>query len=1062
MNFHRIKFWYQEQKNKFIIWFEETNVFLYFCRKLTCIIIFYVLLIDIKCGIIFSLFISYFLNRYCWDILTTWFYIDYLFGIIYKSTENFQNFKNSLKTLLIYPNLKIIKNKNTPNNYKYTNFINIYILIIFVYLILNNYLININYSLCLFGAIIYLYTIKNYINNLYLSADGIINTYARMNVLLNRVKHIIIFICNNIYVVYKYIRLYLINIYIKLYSNITIYTYNYFTYLKNKLYYNIDENIKLEYRIYIYNRKLILKKIKIFIKTYLLFFLDNLEYHIILNKIFYKKKNIIKLHKIPKNTKPIKSEIELLTNQYILYAYQKLNLYFYYYINIISNLNYIYKLDFKIITKHKYLNIRKCIKLDDKITIYINKILANIYIFISIINYIISDISLSVTYLLILLKKKYILNILLIYIFIYLKKIKIFLKKYIKLILKNINIYLYLFISKTIYITLIFCYFYNKDTSIFILYNIYNDFLFDKLIYINNMYIINIFLNINFMYVLITILGLQIILYWSKTIHKLFGRYLWTMTIFPLFLESHKILYYKLLCINILSFNTFDFIFLLKYKILDLFNFKIYNIYQTYTTTLLILLIIFFIKIGAFKHIYASLLHSRWKYIKFPIIIYSIEIFRLKIIEYISLWIIYIYIKFKMHIFILKFIINLTNNNLYLFFIDFIQEFIFEIKSTPYYLIYNIFIPNMNLINFFIDLLIIYISLKWLLIYLNQYKKIDLKFIAFPLVTTEVILKYYFIYLFIYYFSQYIYIWIIDSTILWHLFRVSLISLIYLEIRVHKVPKKTMPWYFRQIIELWPSTYFNQWYTNEYLYIDQQRYIVLRFRLKTFKIGYKEIYKRCEIWNKIIILNYQKEKDKVTKQLTTFCRVMSRKENMLREINNFEYQGWYEDWQYNYHKINIYSWKLDFWDKPHMYQFKKTVFFSNIKFHFFFYNNILERYALKYMHLTYLFFLTNILDFYYTNIYIFILDIDDVSNLSRRGWKKKFFNEYYTLEDYTHLKKLKLILMSFSSGETIKTPDWIFPPMYEKQYKLEGWSMFENPEIDAVVLDWRPDLKDLN
>lgn len=111
-----------------------------------------------------------------------------------------------------------------------------------------------------------------------------------------------------------------------------------------------------------------------------------------------------------------------------------------------------------------------------------------------------------------------------------------------------------------------------------------------------------------------------------------------------------------------------------------------------------------------------------------------------------------------MHIFILKFIINLTNNNLYLFFIDFIQEFIFEIKSTPYHLIYNIFIPNMNLINFFIDLLIIYISLKWLLIYLNQYKKIDLKFIAFPLVTTEVILKYYFIYLFIYYFSQYIYI----------------------------------------------------------------------------------------------------------------------------------------------------------------------------------------------------------------------------------------------------------------------------------------------------------------
>jgi hypothetical protein len=189
--------------------------------------------------------------------------------------------------------------------------------------------------------------------------------------------------------------------------------------------------------------------------------------------------------------------------------------------------------------------------------------------------------------------------------------------------------------------------------------------------------------------------------------------------------------------------------------------------------------------------------------------------------------------------------------------------------------------------------------------------------------------------------------------------------------------------------------------------------------------------------------------------------VMSRKENMLREFNNYEYQGWYEDWTYNSDKINIYSWKLDFWDKPYMYQFKKTVFFTNVKFYFFDYYIFIYRFSSKYMHLTYLFFVTNILDSYYTNKYIHIYHKDDISKLNSFEWKKKIYHDFHIIDNLIHLKKLKIVLMELSSGVRAKTPDWIFPPMYEKEYKKVGWKMFEDPRIDAIKLDWRPKLKNL-
>jgi hypothetical protein len=752
----------------------------------------------------------------------------------------------------------------------------------------------------------------------------------------------------------------------------------------------------------------------------------------------------------------------------ILFKQKKINL-----LNFINTTIYIYncinsKINyFKDYFLNKFFTFNNNIKLIlIKKTSTINTFIKYIYTPILLLNYIISDIALSITYLLILYKKKYYINIIVIFIYKIIFKIYdytiFYIKKYIKKLYKSIKFIVFFSIRKTIYITLILTYFYNEDISQVFINDFYNIYIYDLIIKYNLSIYINFIFNTNNIYFLTTILGLQLVLYWSKYVHRFFGNYLWTMTIFPLFLEIHKIFYFKLFCANFFHTNTFDYILLLRYNILDIFNYKIYNIYATLTNIILVLLLLYFIKKGAFRHIYAKFKYSRWFFFKYPFLICLLEIFRLKIVEYTSTFIIYINYKLNFNIWYIYKVISLSNNTIVLYLVDFIQDFIYEIYNFKYYTIYLALIPNLYFINFLIDLTMVFISARWLIIYLNKYKKIDWKFVAFPLVMLEIIGKYIFIYMFSHYALQHLYIWSIEGIIVFYAFQALVFTYIYLETRVHKVPRKTMPWYFRQIIELWPSTYLNQWYTAEYLYYDQQRYIVLRFRLKTFKIEYKHTYKKCEIWNKIIILNYQKEKDKAIRLLSAYCRLMARKENMLREINNFEYQGWYEDWEYNHHKINIYNWKLDLWDKPYFYQFKKTIFFSNVRFFSFEYRTPIERFSSKYMHLTYLFFIVNTLDFYYTQKYIYVLDRDEISEMRLKDWKKKFFTESYTLEELTHLKKLKLILMGFSSGELIKTPDWNFPYIYEKEYKKKGWAMFEDPRIDAVELDWRPTIKDLN
>lgn len=700
------------------------------------------------------------------------------------------------------------------------------------------------------------------------------------------------------------------------------------------------------------------------------------------------------------------------------------------------------------------------------------------------INWFMSDVALSITFFI---NKK-------------LKKINKKLKKIIKITnfikskLKLIYFYTkkvanFLF-CKTIYITFLIAYFYNKKTTIYL-----NEQFIKKryFYYLENDFLNYIIINKNILLTLLTVGGLLLTIKWSRGVHRFFGNYLWTMMVFPLFLESHKIWYFKFILTDFLKYKTPENMILFKLNILEKFNYNIYNMYYFLYVIVLYWFLYYTIKHGAFRTAYANLRAPRWFFIKYPIIFLIIESSRLYFIKIISSFIIYYNLINDTHINIFN--IYIWFNDLFIIKIMswFFNRFLINTYEFPHYIIYLINIPNLYLLNFIFDVFLIYFSLKWLVKYCKTYLKKD-KYVAFPLVMFELALKYCIYFYFIFYFTINFYdIGTEPSGKIFEYIALTLtLTYLYLEIRVHKVPRKTMPWYFRQIVELWPTTSLNMWTTARALYSDQQKYLSMRQKFRHYKEAYKIQYNSVEVWEKKIFLAYQRDKEINLYNFSAFCRLMYRKEGMLREFNIYDYHGWQQDWTWFYKNIRIYHWKLDWWDKPHIYLFNKYISLKNVAKY---YVNVLPfayRFSTRYTFLTIHFFIVKLVDLYYgykfiicdENIYrkwIYKGDkkededevVDEFDNIKHkfffRGrkhwklcvkWRKKHKKESDYVRRLRSLKRLKKILMEFSSGERLKTPDWAFPLDFEKQYKKEGWKMFENLEIDNVVLDWRPIFKE--
>jgi len=737
--------------------------------------------------------------------------------------------------------------------------------------------------------------------------------------------------------------------------------------------------------------------------------------------------------------------------------------------NVIRDFKIIKSRNINIPIKKKLPNIKFSVLNYD--LVFINNLIKKfmyIYSPIFLFNYILSDISLSFKFLF----KKY-KNIV--------KMIVILIKStvwYIKEIILKIKEVIYFIIngiySKTIYITFLSAYFFNRY---FIDYLYFDFYLYYTLIFKNKyryyISILEVFINWNSLIVVISLLGILLVLKWSRSVHRFFGYFFWTMIVFPIFLETHKTLYTKLFLSNYLNTDSIGFVMAIKLDLLNIFNYKLYNI--IYIVTLIILLFIFFytVKYGAFRHIYANLIAVRWKYIRYPIYIYTIEVLRMKLIELICISMLFLSCKYKFYIYAYYVGWKFNKNCFITEFINFINKYIIDFDNPElYHIFYTIFIPNPYIINIIIDLIMLSIALKWVLKYCMEFKKSDKKFVAFPLYVSEIFYKNIIIYYALYYLLLNLLVWISDGRLLWYGIQSLFILYLYLEIRVHKIPKKTMAWYFRQIVELWPLTCSMLWTTPKYLYFDQQKYLSMRQKLRVPKKNFKVLYNRAERWEKKIIFTFQRDKELELYKFTAFCRLMSRKENMLREFNIFDYQGWQEDWTFCYKKINIFNWKLDWWDKPYVYLFKKLIYMTNMKFSYFDHFPVMYRFSCKHTHLNGIRNIVKFIDYFYTNIFIFNFENNFKYNhllglIFRRkkyrlaciDWKLDAHSKFDAKEELIHLKKLKIVLMEFSCGLRDKTPDWVFPSDYEKQYKKDGWKMFEDSRIDAVPLDWRPKIR---
>nr|QGS65277.1 Ymf77 [Tetrahymena rostrata] len=692
----------------------------------------------------------------------------------------------------------------------------------------------------------------------------------------------------------------------------------------------------------------------------------------------------------------------------------------------------------------------------------------------TLINTLLSDVCLSIT---VFIKKNKkitkIIKLLLI------KKYKFFKKYYTKTLIlkKNIQKILHLLIDilhkKTAYIFLVFSYFLNKEVSNYIF-----TFSLNKQLH---PIIDIIFLNKNILYVLSTIIGILIILSWSKKTHSFYGKYLWTMTVFPFFLETHKILYTKLLALNCLNLNTIDFVIMLK---AINYNINITIIYYCSTILILAWFIYYCKKHEAFRHTHANFKSPRWYYIKYILILFIIEILRLKIIKHIHVYILYINLKYNTDIIIFNLFLKIINTSIIQFLLNFTVLYIYEINYFQYYYILQLMnITNLYIINFVIDVLMAIVTLYTVVVYCRKFVKMDWKFVAFPMVTFETLLKYIaYTYILIYTFT-YSYTGINDGKLLWYGPQLFFVWFIYLDWRVHKIPKKTMAWYFKFIVDLWPQTAFSIWCQPLQLYNDQQKYLAMRLKFKNYKQAYQNKYNKSELWNKKITLAYQKDKEDTLFLYTAFAKTMSRKENMLREFNIFDYYGWQYDWTHNYKKINIFHWNLNWWDKPYMYFFDKLIYISNVKFFYFNFFPSVFKFSTKLNYITFCHSYIKFMDHIYTHWIINREDeldaIDSLDNKTNninpwdetilnhgifyrgrkykkicREWKRNIHNQNEKIKWLKNLKKFKKFWLENSCGKVLVPLDFL------SEYKKIGWKIFENKEMEEIILDWRPNFEE--
>lgn len=836
-------------------------------------------------------------------------------------------------------------------------------------------------------------------------------------------------------------------------------------------------------------------KLKDWLSIPFIYLIDSVEYSIIKKKkymyfsvltCFYKsadRYNYIQFNQYIKLKNYIMYSYYIITNYYIYYKEYALNFIFFKIYNYKKNikLNYIYKISINIKINRYIINV------------FFKKIYCFIFLLIDFINNFILLFSLFFKKFFINLKIKRILNLLIktkykkykikkkikIEVLLFFVMTKYYYRQYLAPIVYYIIFYPIDWIHRhTIYLIFLLTYFYTEDFNLEIVMFTFAEEHHNALAYLvrhNYLWPITIvFINLDLLYVIVPFLSTISLLLWSKRNQWYLGKWFWTFFIFPICLEFHRPLLIKLLWLLILE----------DYRTMNILFFKIP--YISYYITLnnlyhipLIIIFIWFIRLSinglAYRHIWKKPNLPRWHYLRFPIYICSIEIFRFKIIYFIHILMLYYYEKLEIISKIYELTLYVENEPeavyYYEFFLyTFLRIHIVDVLAFVTELKYL----NSFVLGFAIDFWIVFIVLRCLSLYSRDFLNTDKKYGMFPQCIYPLCFKYFFYVVFtLWLYKQYLEIDIHLIIIFW-IMKYSIFVFLYFQVTLYMFPRKVIPWYFSIISEFWPTLY-NDIHKSMNIMIPTQDAMMVFQQIfediiKDWKkqretyISDKKDYTFFYLWQ------FQVRKRKKLHLFAAYNRLMTRMHFMLREHMDLFYLGWRFDFYTNWRKRFIYNWKINPWR-----QFKFHLIYRSLilkKLHKDFYNGLkIYKFSIKYTYNTINYKCGAIFEcIYLFNYAIFKQHIKSmhkknywlktnlfVYNKRRKmlyDWKQDLFYQSRRYEELSILQDLKQQILANNlepANEFGERPEIFWPPEYWLRYKKEGWKLFTDPEIDKFI-----------
>lgn len=521
-------------------------------------------------------------------------------------------------------------------------------------------------------------------------------------------------------------------------------------------------------------------------------------------------------------------------------------------------------------------------------------------------------------------------------------------------------------------------------------------------------------------------------------------------------------------------------------NIMSFLDYKLWHIVPFMNGVILLTLTLAACFSGAFRSIWKKQYNMRVYYVILPIIIIPIEFFKLKLVEIVSTYVLYLYIKYGIHLIMYKILIWIANTKIikllgyfYWHHLVFLKHYeTLEVVVRRYHADYSVLrwlsIPSVELISLLIDGFVLLLCGIGCLFYSKQFIKADEEYVAFPVVLIEfcVCLA---IGLCVY---DTLNLWLewytLNGKFYWYTTQWLIYWFFYLEMRCYKFPKKKMAWYFKYIGEAMAFALPLFWTASLAIYVDQRNYLLFTRPIRDIKKTFKWDNKVMKPFKRYRLYESYKYMELTLRLQGALHRYPSRKENMVREFTSLTYRGWLEDWRDNKKTISYFNWKLNWWLKPYVYLCRKAHNLRVFQWFYFEMEYAMRRFTYKLVHYNLVYAFSFWIDHHWANKYLFVYDNEE-NHVEHKWWyllwKKRSYKKFagkWCLKARTdsaiwdELRQLKLfreLIWLHEAGEEPEMPT--LPLKFLKMYKWKGIKMFFDKRLDLTYEEnyrpkWRP------